>query len=170
MPCAVTLKPTIWLVLDPDVSAWAAPPKPSAATAATNTPAPRCTDRSSARLSMKIPPMSLPPNGSTAEIGGHQPALSHILRLAHVDDPALVHHIHVVRQLQCGVDVLLDQQQAGAADGPLPERVEELLDDARRQPHGDLVHHEELRLREQGPGQRQHLLLATRQGDRKSTR
>ena len=41
--------------------------------------------------------------------------------------------------------------------------VVELVDDDGRQPHGELVEHEQPRARRHGAGQRQHLLLAARQ-------
>ena len=62
------------------------------------------------------------------------------------------------------VHVLLDEHDRAAVVGGDPaDRLEELLDDQRGQAHAQLVDEQDLRLLDERPGHREHLLLATRQ-------
>ena len=56
-------------------------------------------------------------------------------------------------------EVLLDQQNREALLRELLERLDQVLDDRRREALGGLVHHEERRVGEQSAADREHLLL-----------
>src|SRR6185436_13402116 len=60
-------------------------------------------------------------------------------------------------------EVLLDQQERQALALELPERLDHVLDDRRREPLRGLVHHHEARVRHERPPDREHLLLAARE-------
>ncbi len=57
-------------------------------------------------------------------------------------------------------EVLLDQEDAQALLLELAERLDQHLDDRRREALGGLVHDQQLRVRDQGAADREHLLLA----------
>ena len=62
--------------------------------------------------------------------------------------------------------MLLVEQERGAGLAELDDHLEELLDEERRKPEGELVDHQELRARHHGPRHREHLLLTS--GERPS--
>src|SRR5690242_12677484 len=66
--------------------------------------------------------------------------------------------------VQCGGDILLDQQYADARTGNLGERRGKLLYDARREAERKLVDQQQLRLRHQAARDGTHLLLAAGKG------
>jgi len=82
-------------------------------------------------------------------------------------DLTLVHDHDDVGKSQRVTDVLLDQQDGRPVAPDLLERVEQLSDEARREPERQLVHHKQLRLRDDRAREREHLLLSTgkRSGD-----
>src|SRR5262249_35669653 len=81
-------------------------------------------------------------------------------------DPAVLEHIGAVSQAQRRSDVLLDQEDADAGSTDLAQYREHRLDDARREPERGLVEHEETRPGHERAADRDHLLLAARQGAR----
>ncbi len=62
---------------------------------------------------------------------------------------------------------LLDQEHADAVRGDSLERRHEALDDDRREAERELVDEDDLRLRDEGLGEHDHLLLATREQARR---
>ena len=80
---------------------------------------------------------------------------------------ATVHHRHLVAQLPCEVEVLLHQQDGGVRALELAEGHDHVLDDGRRQALAGLVDEQQLAGLDDGPGHRQHLLLATGQEARR---
>src|SRR5258706_9053764 len=87
-----------------------------------------------------------------------------LLRRAVEDDPAVLHDIGVVRDVERHGRVLLDEQQRHAevlADS-LQAR-EELLDDERRETLRELVHEQQLRRARERGADREHLALAARE-------
>ena len=78
-------------------------------------------------------------------------------------DRALLHEERLVGGGERDVHRLLDEDHGDALLAELLHDVEELLDDERRQAERQLVDHEQLGLGEERHGQREHLLLATRE-------
>ena len=78
-------------------------------------------------------------------------------------DRALLHEERLVGGGERHVHRLLDEDHGDALLAELLHDVEELLDDEGRQAEGQLVDHQQLGLGEERHGQREHLLLATRE-------
>ena len=66
--------------------------------------------------------------------------------------------------MQRHVGVLLDQQDSDPLLVDLPDDLEDIAHDQRRQPQRRLIHHDELGAAHQRAGHRQHLLLAAGKG------
>src|SRR5262249_1255135 len=79
---------------------------------------------------------------------------------------SVLQHVAALREGQGLPRVLLDQQhrRPGAID--LGDDPEDLLHDQWRQPERRLIQHQDARQRHQGPSNREHLLLTTRQRPR----
>ena len=76
----------------------------------------------------------------------------------------MAEHIGAVGKLEHHVDVLLDQKyREGGLAHHAPEQLEETVDDDRGQTEAHFVDHQELGSSHEGSGQREHLLLASRQ-------
>ena len=85
-------------------------------------------------------------------------------------DFARFQHVAVVRDLQRGPRVLLDQQDRHAARLERADNAENLLHDQRRESQARFVEHQQPGLGHQCPAQREHLPLAARQRARKLLR
>ena len=75
-------------------------------------------------------------------------------------DRARHHHELALGERRRHAEVLLDQQDREPFLLELLERLDQVLDDRRREPLGRLVHDQERRVREQRARDREHLLLA----------
>src|SRR5712691_7995918 len=95
-----------------------------------------------------------------AQVAGEHVVVVEFTRLAAEGDLALVEHVHVVGHGQGPGHVLLDQQQRRARLGQAVEELEDLVDDLGGQAHRHLVEEDDRRVRQVGPGEGQHLLLA----------
>ena len=78
-------------------------------------------------------------------------------------DLALLHEVRLVGEGEGEVHRLLDEDDRGAAVAQGLDDVEQLGDDGRRQPEGELVDHEQARPADERHAEREHLLLAARQ-------
>src|SRR5437667_8172 len=79
-------------------------------------------------------------------------------------DRAGLEDVAPVRDRQRHRRVLLHEQDRRPLPVDVGDRVEDLLDEDRGEPHARLVQQEEPRVRHQGAADREHLLLAPRQG------
>ena len=78
-------------------------------------------------------------------------------------DPTLEQAVDAIGDLECLVDVLLDDEDRRALRLDDRDGLVHLLDDDRRQPERDLVEQQQSRVGHQRPPDRERLLLATRQ-------
>src|SRR5437870_9840867 len=83
--------------------------------------------------------------------------------LADRPDVALDHDGSIIRHFQGYRRELLDHEDGHTVRGDPPDDRVQLLDDLRCETHRDLVQEEQPRLGGDGPGQREHLLLAARE-------
>ena len=97
-----------------------------------------------------------------AEVGGRQVGLD-VVRGAHGDDAALDEDGGQVGDAEHGAGELLHDDDGHAGGGDGGDLRVELLDDERRQPHRELVEHEQRRLGGQTTGEGEHLLLTAGQ-------
>ena len=79
---------------------------------------------------------------------------------ARIDDAAVIEHIGAVGDRDCGAHILLDQEDRNALLARRHDDPKHLLHDQRRQALRRLVKDQQPRIEDQGPGDRQHLLLA----------
>jgi hypothetical protein len=81
-----------------------------------------------------------------------------------VRDPAVHHHADAVGDVDRDAEVLLDQQDRDLAlRRQAAQRLDDLLDDHRREALGRLVHHQQLRLEQERAADGEHLRLAARE-------
>jgi hypothetical protein len=73
------------------------------------------------------------------------------------------HKVGVVDDAQCNGHGLLDQNNRHALRIDLAHHIQELVDDERGQPKGELVDQQQSRLEDEGLAQTEHLLLAPRE-------
>src|ERR1700761_51454 len=64
---------------------------------------------------------------------------SQLGRRTAVHDPAAIEHVYVVDHLERPLDILLNNEHPDPAGGQCRQRSEELINDARRQTHGDFI-------------------------------
>src|SRR5581483_7813647 len=88
--------------------------------------------------------MSLPMGSRSSQVALCQHRLVHLLGGPRPHDAAAHQHVDVVGHLQCAVDVLLHDQQPHPRLVELLQRLVDLVDDDRRQPHGELVGEDQL--------------------------
>ena len=79
---------------------------------------------------------------------------------------ALAHDVHVIHELERQRGVLLDQQDRQALLLELADRLPHALDDDRGEAFGRLVHDQAVRVGHKAAADREHLLLAAREGAR----
>ncbi len=84
-----------------------------------------------------------------------------------MDDAAVIHHRDRVAERARDPEILLDQQDGGAPALQLLERLDQHVDDRRREALGRLVDQHELARLDQGARDRQHLLLTARERARR---
>src|SRR5262245_55617351 len=82
----------------------------------------------------------------------------------HVHDAAVLHHVVAIGNGRGEAKVLLDEEHGEPLALEPPQGDPDLLDDDRRQPFRRLVEQQEPRAGAEDPADRQHLLLAARQG------
>src|SRR5712692_3775095 len=100
----------------------------------------------------------------TSEVGRqHALVLAQLFGRAIDRDLPSLHHIRVVRHLECGFRKLLDQQDGHPVLLERLDRPEHLLDDHRGEAHRWFVEQHHLGPRHQRAADRQHLLLAARE-------
>jgi hypothetical protein len=92
--------------------------------------------------------------------------LQHIAAGAGEPDLSVLHYHTVAGQPQPRSRVLLDEQDRGAGRVHLPDRVEDRLEDLRRQAHGRLVQQQQDRLQHQRAGEFDQPLLPAGQAAR----
>ena len=80
-----------------------------------------------------------------------------------VHDVPVVDDVDALRQRQRGREILLDQHDGQARRGQVAADLHQLAHDQRRKPFERLVEQDDLRIADEGAGDRQHLLLAARQ-------
>src|SRR3989475_5514281 len=109
----------------------------------------------------------LPEERQGPEVGAAHPRIGEQVGAAPLaDDRAVLEEVRAVGEAERGPDVLLDEEDGDPGPVDLREHAQHRLDDARREAEGGLVEHEEARPRHEGPSDRDHLLLAARQGPR----
>jgi hypothetical protein len=81
-----------------------------------------------------------------------------------VNDFAALHQVDAVGEAERGSQVLLDQQHGNPASRDIRNLVADLRDQLRHDAFGRLVEDDELRLHHEAARDRQHLLLAAREG------
>ena len=80
-----------------------------------------------------------------------------------MDDAAVVHHPHLVADLDRDAEILLDEQDRHPGRLDLPQALDQRADDRRREALGRLVDQQKLARLDDGAGDRQHLLLSARE-------
>ncbi|EGE57986.1 hypothetical protein RHECNPAF_3500035 [Rhizobium etli CNPAF512] len=125
------------------------------------------TRRTLSSLSKKSPCISNSPFelvSSAFEIGGADLGIGEqFLAGAAHRHLAVHHHVGAMRQPECREGILLDQEHGEAfLLIELADRLENALDDQRREAKRRFVEQQELRTRHQGAADRQHLLFAAR--------
>ncbi len=103
---------------------------------------------------------------AAAQVGGFQLGFQ-LFGPADLADPTLHHDGSQIGHAEDGLGELLHHQDRDALVGDPDDRLVQLLDDQRGQAHGQLVEQEQGGPGRDGPGDRQHLLLAARQGPRR---